>query len=1028
MNKHFKTKKKQFHIFLCLCLSILLIALSIPFSVKTFAATPKYLFIGNSMTFFNNVPSMFQQMTSAGKSITIDYTAAVYGGRTLQEHANAIATVKSTQGQEKNLTSTTKKYFYNSSSSSTYSSTVFNSYVSAVWNTSTNKPKSYDYIVLQMYWKNGNGDVTADEIYQAAKTIISTFNSPSTTFIINATWPKYNTTLSSIEKKQDTIDSAVNGAIQKLKADASVNQKFKKLIPVYSGRALTNFLFYTGEDRVQTIESAAYDVYGDTGVVNDVAYGDNVHTTQLGSYIETACLYAAIYGDAQSTAKKYVAASTTQLKKVNGTYGENFAMQYNSGKGFKSNLITQQATFIADATQSGMHLNSVSDADAWKADSTKKNYNRLNLITISFDGNGATTNNYKKQTYEYGKTGQKFVGTATKTGYILSGWADDKNAEEPVYKPNSSVSNSWINKTIQNYSGNRTVYAVWTPEKITITFNGNGATENTFKKQIYEYGKSGQKFVGEISKTGYIFDGWSLKSNATNGTWQKNAGVTSSWITTRYNDPNAGPSFTLYAIWKPETVQVTHNLNTTASSYSSFGTVTYTYGVANQTFAPGSFGAAGKKILGWSDTKNATEPKWKVKQTVNDSWITKIYNSSEYKGKITIYAVWENMPNKTITLNKQSGTGGTSSVTAVYDNTLPNITVPTRTGYTFGGYYTATNGGGTQYYNDKGVSVVSRVKLTSNLTLYAKWTANQYNVTLNQQNGSGGSGSITATYGSAMPKITVPTRTGYTFGGYYTASNGSGTQYYKADGTSARNSDFTKATTLYAKWTANSYTITLDNQNGSGGTTSVSATYGSAMPKITIPTKTGYTFGGYYTAANGSGIKYYNADGTSAKSADFTKAAKLYANWTANSYAVTLNKQGGSGGTSSITATYGSAMPKITTPVRTGYVFDGYYTTANGGGTKYYKADGTSAKKCDLTKATTLYAKWISAILYGDANNDGLIDSDDAMMVLQYYAGIINQNQINLMNADVNGDGVVDSDDAMLILQYYAGLITRFPV
>ena len=63
--------------------------------------------------------------------------------------------------------------------------------------------------------------------------------------------------------------------------------------------------------------------------------------------------------------------------------------------------------------------------------------------------------------------------------------------------------------------------------------------------------------------------------------------------------------------------------------------------------------------------------------------------------------------------------------------------------------------------------------------------------------------SVTATYGSAMPPITPPTRSGYTFGGYYTGTNGSGTQYYTADGSSARTWNLTSATTLYAKWTAN---------------------------------------------------------------------------------------------------------------------------------------------------------------------------------------------------------------------------------
>ena len=53
-----------------------------------------------------------------------------------------------------------------------------------------------------------------------------------------------------------------------------------------------------------------------------------------------------------------------------------------------------------------------------------------------------------------------------------------------------------------------------------------------------------------------------------------------------------------------------------------------------------------------------------------------------------------------------------------------------------------------------------------------------------------------------------------------------------------------------ARWTANTYKVTLDRQGATNGSSSVTATYNSAMPSITVPTKTGYTFQGYYTSTN----------------------------------------------------------------------------------------------------------------------------------------------------------------------------------
>ena len=91
------------------------------------------------------------------------------------------------------------------------------------------------------------------------------------------------------------------------------------------------------------------------------------------------------------------------------------------------------------------------------------------------------------------------------------------------------------------------------------------------------------------------------------------------------------------------------------------------------------------------------------------------------------------------------------------------------------------------------------------------WRTLQYKVTLNMQSGTGGSGSVTAVCGSAMPSATMPTRVGYTFAGYYTSTGGSGTKYYNADGTSANDwpANGTGPTTLYAHWTQDPGVATL---------------------------------------------------------------------------------------------------------------------------------------------------------------------------------------------------------------------------
>ena len=132
----------------------------------------------------------------------------------------------------------------------------------------------------------------------------------------------------------------------------------------------------------------------------------------------------------------------------------------------------------------------------------------------------------------------------------------------------------------------------------------------------------------------------------------------------------------------------------------------------------------------------------------------------------------------------------------------------------------------------------------------------------------------------------TPTRTGYTFAGWNTKADGSGTNYAKG-ATYSANADVT----LYAKWTANTYTVTFNKQSGTGGTNSVTATYDATMPSATMPTRTGYTFNGYFDATSG-GTKYYNANGTSARTWNKAAATTLYAQWTENKYNVIISTEG----------------------------------------------------------------------------------------------------------------------------------------
>ena len=133
-------------------------------------------------------------------------------------------------------------------------------------------------------------------------------------------------------------------------------------------------------------------------------------------------------------------------------------------------------------------------------------------------------------------------------------------------------------------------------------------------------------------------------------------------------------------------------------------------------------------------------------------------------------------------------------------------------------------------------------------------------------------------------------RTGYVFLGWSKSSTATSPSYEDGQDGSGLSSTAGATVNLYAVWEAKASTVTLNQPNAtSAGTYSVNATYGRPMPPITRPQRTGWTFAGYFTSANGAGTKYYNADGSSARNWDRTeKGVTLHAHWTRNTHRVTV--------------------------------------------------------------------------------------------------------------------------------------------
>ena len=142
------------------------------------------------------------------------------------------------------------------------------------------------------------------------------------------------------------------------------------------------------------------------------------------------------------------------------------------------------------------------------------------------------------------------------------------------------------------------------------------------------------------------------------------------------------------------------------------------------------------------------------------------------------------------------------------------------------------------------------------------------------------------------------------------------------------------------------YTVSFNPNGGAVDPGSKTVTWGQPYGELPTPTRTGYDFAGWYTKATGG------QEVTSETIVNLTGNQTLYAHWTAKTYKVTFNPNGGTVDPGSKTVTWGQPYGELPTPTRAGYNFVGWYTKTTGG------QEVTSETVVNLTGSQTLYAHW----------------------------------------------------------------------
>lgn len=543
--------------------------------------------------------------------------------------------------------------------------------------------------------------------------------------------------------------------------------------------------------------------------------------------------------------------------------------------------------------------------------------------TVTFDRNGGT-----------GTQAAQIAGLATnlnanqftRTGFTFAGWTSAADG--------SGV--SFGNLAVYSFARDTTLYAKWVANATSrmVTFYSNGASGGTTNAQV---ASSPQPLnLNGFTLGGKNFLGWDTASTATNAVYLD--GQTYSF----------SANLVLYPVWVTAA-------NTTVTFDKNAASATGT--MANQTantatvLSPNSYVRTGYNFLRWNTLANGTGASY----ASNYAYTFAISR--------TLYATWGQ--NYTVTYDGNGSNFG--AVPSPQDSYVGGsaITLQTNTGSLIKdgnvllGWNTQADGLGTSYALGQ-----INISFAANTMLYAMWSPAVYVLIYNGNSSTTGTAPVYQTYTAGSAGITLATnsgnfvRTGYTFAGWNTASNGSGTNY----AVGATPVTVAEDTVLFAKWTADQTTVNYVHNGSDGGDLTSSVTYATDATALTLPTptKTGYTFGGWYSNI-GLTTLIGNA-GASYTPSTAVASTTLYGKWTATTFTVTYVYNGAVGGNSlaSDSFTTGGSSLILPTPTRAHFHFDGWFDASSGGALV-----GQAGATYVPLNNQSLYARWTQDSLYG---------------------------------------------------------------
>jgi len=581
--------------------------------------------------------------------------------------------------------------------------------------------------------------------------------------------------------------------------------------------------------------------------------------------------------------------------------------------------------------------------------------------------------------------------TATRTGYNFLGWFTSTGSTTAVTSPYAPGVYTDV-----------TLYAKWQAISYNVIYDANGAGATGGSTGTYTIGSTLIQ-PANPSRPGYSFLGWydaTTGGNAANfSTAQTGTGdlhFYAHWLayTVRYQYSNgtstgisddsgvvtlpAGTSLTVpsgsyFVGWACPSGTSTLSAGSTLTPTSNVicvavfaitgsKTITFHSNYPNNSPAAGTatqssnvpttldqinFASTGYTLVKWTGAADGTGVQYGLTDTYS------------FDAPIDLYAQW--VPTSyDVTYDPQ---GGTATPNGSYSVTTPTIKPadPTKSGYTFQGWSTST---GTMIVWTTGTY---RPTGTGTLALHATWTRNDATITFNSNYPSGSQATphTQVSNGFAVP-LDAPTFTlsGYTFSKWIIGSS-SGTTYMLSTDTY----DFGSDLALYAYWTPNTYVVNFHGQQPTPTLTSGTYSTGGLVSLAADPGYTGYTFLGWSNSTNGSVV----AEPTASMYRPGTIGAlDLYAQWSASSYIVTFDSQGGTSVASATYVTGGTIAAPSSTPTKSGNHLNGWFVASTGGSALTFAyAPGT-------TGPVTLYAQWTPWVISFNAGS-GTVTSGQSL-------------------------------------------------